>query len=173
MNQPTDTILGSPNLVVLQFWFDELRSARPGDVFVTIGVGFGATLRMLARRILDTKAKVYLWALDPWEVTDRLEAGAAEAIARHEAQGHPMASPYLKAVAAAWRTEDEEAFRAVRWLQGDPEVFARHVMRAHVVLVDGDQWHPMALEAIQGQWPQARTVACTYRGEMQIARRTS
>ena len=142
----SDRILGEVNMASLALYLDAIRDARPGLVIATVGVGFGATLRMAARRILDTKARVFLWGIDTWAVHGGLEPDALVAIGRHSKQGHPLASPYFTAVAAAWRAEAPEEFRSIRWLVEGEKVPSKGIKRVDRVVVDGDEM-PMRLDS--------------------------
>jgi cephalosporin hydroxylase len=118
-------------------------AAQDGDTIVEIGVAFGRSLAYLARRVIDSKKRIRVFAVDPW-IDDRwefpvdypLDAPRPGWGGEHAEWARELGGPF-SAFIASMRSHAPEELEIVKVLRARSADAAKILGPTRGVLIDG------------------------------------
>jgi len=145
--------------------YDEAVDHFPSEsVFVEVGVALGHSLAHLARRVIESKKKIEVWGVDPWEGNGR--NGEQQEILGEKPTGD---FPLFCRMMLEQAPEELELVRIVRAPSWRAAMMFR---RVHFVLIDGahdeqsvfddiEEWYP---KIARGGWIAGDDLSPKYQG---------
>lgn len=128
-----------------QWLYDEaIEQAKDGDVIVELGVAFGRSVAYLARKAIDAKKRITIYAVDPW-IDDWTTPWSEETRptwgAEHAEWARAQGGPY-NAFVECMRTHAREELEFIKPIRAYSWEFALMLQkRPQLVFIDGDHRH--------------------------------
>lgn len=151
-------------------WFDwewlydeAVEQAKDGDVIVEIGVAFGRSVAYLARKAIDAKKQITIYAVDPW-IDDWTTPWSEETRpswgAEHAVWARAQGGPF-NAFVECMRTHAREELEIIQVMRCTSVVFGTLYFpeKFHLVYVDGDHRYEHVKDDIRFFGAKAKTIA--------------
>jgi hypothetical protein len=121
-----------------------IDTAKDGDVLVEVGVAFGRSVAYLARKAIDAKKLVKIYAVDPWwddwwHVPEQYPTHIQRPTwgGEYSQFGRDLGGPF-SAFAHCMRTHAPEELERINVLRCRSVDAAKFIGSCHLVLIDGD-----------------------------------
>lgn len=131
-----------------------IDQAKDGDVFVEIGVAFGRSAAYLARKVIDSKKLIKIWAIDPfwddwWHVPEQYPTHIERPTwgGEFSQMGRDLGGPF-SAFTALMRQHAPEELERLNVCRCRSVDAAKFIGRTNMVLIDGDHGYEACAQDI-------------------------